>query len=148
MLNNILKSVASSDGDGDSYSISFSEGGGSRSAFRTVIPGLKIVLESGEACAVQDISSGGLGFSYQEEHQFAAGTILRISLWVADRLYIEQLQMSVVRYTSAKTVACRFVELSRQQEIRLDKLILEMQKRIIAQRRAQEAATDGNIEES
>lgn len=111
-----------------------------RGSFRASVPGVFVTLPSGARCPVKDLSVGGAGFACPEEANMPAqGAELVVQLMVADKLYISDLAVRVVRIAEHGMVACAFVQPTRNQEYRLDKLVLEMQKRSIALRKAKEA---------
>lgn len=120
------------------FDIGFYNVGGQRGAYRATIPGLAVRLPCGTTCAARDISAGGVGFTPPEDTHFSAGQVLMLDFLVADHLFIQGLESVVVRASSI-AVACSFRQLSRVQETKLDKLVLETQKRLIARRKAEEA---------
>lgn len=122
------------------FTIRYEAPASKRGAFRASVPGLQVALPGGVLCQVKDLSAGGVGFSAPQGEVLAADSELQIDLLVADKLYVGALTTRIVRVTPEGTVACSFGELSRSQEMRLDKLVLEMQKRLIALRKAKEAA--------
>ena len=63
---------------------------------------------------------------------FAAGQNLILDVLVLGRCCVGAIKAHVVRSTETGC-AVAFEELSRNQELRLDKIVLEMQKRVIAQ---------------
>lgn len=116
-----------------------------RSAYRANIPGLSIRLVGGEVSATKDLSAGGTSFAPPEGMTFRQGQHLLLDILVVGRLYIQALESVVVRATPNIT-ACAFHELTRVQEMRLDKLVLETQKRLIARRRAEEDERRGELQ--
>ncbi len=112
-----------------------------RGSFRASVPGLSVVSASGVRCAVKDVSVSGVGFVCDAGRIAAEpGSILVLNLMLGNKLYISGLEARVVRVTDQGVVACTFVNRTRNQEMRLDKLMLEMQKKIIALRKAKEEA--------
>lgn len=115
---------------------------GPRSAFRATLPGLMIGLPTGESIQLRDLSTGGLSFELpQAENVLEPGSLVRANLLIVDKVYLEGLPCRIVRIASNHVVAAAFEGLSLQQEARIDKLVLEVQKRLIAQRKMQEAAS-------
>lgn len=111
-----------------------------RGAFRASVPGVFVILPSGARCPVKDLSVGGAGFACPEgADRPEQGSEIVVQLMVADKLYISDLAVRVVRVAEHGMVACAFAQPTRNQEFRLDKLVLEMQKRSIALRKAKEA---------
>ena len=80
---------------------------------------------------VDDISAGGLHMK-SPARLFAAGQNIVLDIFVLDRCCIGALKARIVRSTE-NGCAVAFETLSRDQELRLDKIVLEMQKRAIAQ---------------
>ncbi len=114
--------------DGDDDSI--------RSTYRTSFPGLTVQLKSGENAQVKNISAGGIGFiSYRGS--CVEGETQRLNIYISGRPFITNVKGKFIRIYPDGFVACSFVELSRQHELKLDKLVLEMQKKMIAVRKVQ-----------
>lgn len=111
---------------------------GQRGAYRATIPGLSVKLPCGTTSPARDISAGGVGFTPPAGMTYSSGQVLVLDFLVADHLFIQGLESVVVR-ADANSVACSFRLLSRAQEVKLDKLVLETQKRLIARRKAEEA---------
>lgn len=116
-----------------------------RSAYRASIPGLGLRLVSGEVCTAKDLSAGGTSFVPPEDRTFYQDQRLLLDILVAGRVYIQAVECVVVRATPNIT-ACAFQALTRAQEIRLDKLVLETQKRLIARRKAEEEVRREDME--
>lgn len=130
--------------DEDRFNIIYPTHHSLRGAFRTSLPGLSIRLDCGTEYAVRDLSSGGIGFVadpiLSAEQGLTLGTVQPLTLCVGGKPYIAQLMGKVVRVTADGIVAMAFENLGRAQELRLDKLVLEIQKRLIAKRKAEDAA--------
>jgi c-di-GMP-binding flagellar brake protein YcgR len=106
------------------------DGQTARETFRTVLPGLSAVLDTGERYTVHDLSAGGLSITTTDiPPRFAAR--IALDLHLADRLFLKNLTADLVRVME-NTAAYAFVNLNRIQERRLDKLVLTMQKHQIA----------------
>ena len=113
------------------------QGAGGRQAYRATLPGLTAVV-AGHAFPVSDISSGGMCVTMPGS-RLAKGQALTFDLFIAGRLFLKDVHAKVVR-PSAKECAYVFENLISQHEMKLDKLILELQKREIArQRQARDA---------
>jgi len=110
-----------------------------RRTFRTVARGVKIMVHGiAETFSVNDISAGGFSMTVPDG-RFREGDILTVSILIADRRYINNLAAKVVRNMGEKC-ACAFQRVARNQEMKLDKLVLEMQKRFIALRKKEQEA--------
>ena len=107
-----------------------------RRAFRAQVPGLIArVAEKSLAFHVKDISV--TGFAIQPPvGTFTDGEEFQIDLFLNHRVYIRALVCVVTRKLDNGMIGCDFRELDRRQEARLDKLVLEVQKRVIANRRS------------
>lgn len=114
-----------------------SQGPGARRSYRATLPGLTAVA-AGRAFPVNDISSGGMCVTMPAS-RLSRGQALQFDLFIAGRLFLKDVHAKVVR-PSATECAYVFENLTSQQETKLDKLILELQKReIVRQRQAREA---------
>lgn len=114
----------------------------SRRAFRACVPGLDVLLSDRRAIfPVRDVSAVGLAFA-ASPGLFREGDALSLDLLVSGHLFIAALEARTVRITADGVVGCSFVALDRRQEERLDKLVLEVQKRMVALRKAAEAEQD------
>jgi len=101
-----------------------------RKSFRASFTGLRVII-LGESFDVHDLSTSGLSFTKTEDIQIFQGRRYSAHVTIASRVYIADIPLQIVRIAQNLRVACRFIELTPRQEIRLDKLILEMQKRSI-----------------
>ncbi|MCH5276490.1 MAG: PilZ domain-containing protein [Desulfovibrionaceae bacterium] len=115
------------------------QGSGARRSYRTTLPGLTAVVTGHpKAFPVNDISSGGMCVTMPAS-RLSKGQVLPFDLFIAGRLFLKDVRAKVVR-PSATECAFVFEPLALQQETKLDKLILELQKReIIRQRQARDA---------
>ena len=112
---------------------------GPRAAFRATLPGLTLELPGGQQLPLRDLSAGGLSFVLPRAgHLIVQGTEVRANLSIAGKVYIESLPCKIVRITDTDLVAVAFENLSRLHEARIDKLVLEIQKRLIAQRKTRD----------
>lgn len=116
-----------------------------RQAYRTRVPGLdlRVVTKSGpREFAVRDISASGFAFS-DTPRDYSPGMILSLDLLLGKRLFLGDLKAKVMRVLGEQgIIGCSFEAMDRRQEIKLDKLVLEVQKRLIALRKKHEADRD------
>jgi c-di-GMP-binding flagellar brake protein YcgR len=106
-----------------------------RKTFRTQAPGVTARVEGcKEPFQVKDISAGGFAI-LDKEQTFTQGQTAKVDLLVKDKLFLGGLDMRVMRVLDNGIVGCNFENIDERQEARLDKLVLEVQKRLIAQRR-------------
>ena len=103
-----------------------------RGRYRVATRGLSMYLDDVEqAFDIGDLSSSGCNLRAPAE-LLAVGRIFDCDLQIGNTGYLTDLKLKVVRHIAGNSVACVFQGLSRQQEITLDKLLLEIQKRGIA----------------
>lgn len=115
------------------------EGDNKRAAFRASISGLKtIVTGSPHEYAVRDISASGCALHAPGSRRFRAGDVLELSFVFHEKPLLDKAAVTVKRVLDNGLVGCSFVGLSPRQEAKLDKLVLEVQKRMIAIRKAKE----------
>lgn len=122
-------------------SLSMPDGEGSaqhRTKFRIMAEGLSVRLtwpeqpDNGlDSFEVNDISAGGL-YMKAPEGIFTPGQSIILDVLVLGRCCVGGIKARVVR-SSKNGCAVAFEDLSRNQELRLDKIVLEMQKRVIGQ---------------
>lgn len=114
-----------------------------RQAYRTRVPGLdvRIVTKAGEQdFPVLDISASGFAFA-DSPRNWSNGQDFKFQLLLAKRLFLDEVNGKVMRVISEKgIIGCVFHNLDRRQEIKLDKLVLEVQKRLIELRKAKREA--------
>ncbi len=107
----------------------------SRGAFRTSLPGLAIRIEGYEdSFPVKDFSVNGLAFT-SGKHDFDVDTEFDLSLFLGEKELLSGLRAKVVREIGKGLMGCTFIDLDKYQEQRLDKLVLEVQKRMIMLRK-------------
>lgn len=104
-----------------------------REAYRVSVPGLTVRLPQGTSYAVNDLSATGMSLE-AGSGSFVEGSTLLFDLLIAGRLYLGALRCKIVRCTDDGLIACRFMDLAHQNEIKLNKLVLELQKRKILER--------------
>ncbi|HAS90513.1 MAG TPA: PilZ domain-containing protein [Desulfovibrio sp.] len=119
--------------------ISF-ESSSSRGAFRTSIPGLALRIEGHPSIySVKDFSVNGLAFAagdgiFKVDQQFKVDFIL------GKKDLLTGLEIKIVRDIGKGLMGCIYVDLDKYQEARLDKLVLEVQKRMIKLRKKKGAS--------
>ncbi len=117
-------------------------GVGMRSSFRTTPVGVQALIHGPFPVLydVNDISAGGLCMAVPEG-ACVKGESLVLDIVIAGKRYLSGLAADVVRAAGTEC-ACAFRGLNRQQELKLDKLVLEMQKRYIARRKQEREAQE------
>jgi len=109
-----------------------------RQAFRTRVPGLdvRVITQAGpQDFSVSDISA--LGFAFADKpRNYSLGMIFSFDLLLNKRLFLGDLKGKVMRVLPEGIIGCNFEAMERRQEIKLDKLVLEVQKRLIELRKA------------
>ena len=111
-----------------------------RRAFRARVVGLGARVHSrGRDYPVKDISATGLGL-LDETRGFRQGESLVLDLEIHGKAFLRDLPATVVRVHEHGVVGLDFLELDRRVEQRLDKFVLEIQKRLIDLRKAREMA--------
>jgi hypothetical protein len=110
-----------------------------RKAFRTQVPGLMVRIEGRkEPFQVKDVSAGGFAF-LDKDKTFQEGRTHHVDLLLKNKVFLKGLTARVMRVLDNGLIGCNLEDLDKRQEARLDKLVLEVQKRLIAQRRLQES---------
>jgi len=103
-----------------------------RGSYRVAADGLTLYLDDvAQTFDIRDISSSGCSLRAPAE-LFAVGRIFNSDLHIGGAKYLMGLTIKVIRHIDNNSAACVFHALSRRQEIMLDKLLLEIQKRGIA----------------
>ncbi len=113
-----------------------------RQAYRTRVPGLdlRVITQSGpKEFSVLDISATGFAFS-DNPRNYSSGMTFSFDLLLNKRLFLGDLKGKVMRVLDNGIIGCNFETMERRQEIKLDKLVLEVQKRLIELRKAKRAA--------
>lgn len=114
---------------------------GRRQAFRAAPVGVTArVHEALDSFDVNDISAGGICLTMPTV-LYAKGDELTVDVLIAGRRFLGGLSAVVVR-SVPEECACAFQGLTRRQELKLDKLVLELQKRAIALRRQEREAEE------
>jgi c-di-GMP-binding flagellar brake protein YcgR len=107
-----------------------------RRAFRAKVPGLSALAKATEKhYTVEDLSA--LGFALRDpEDELQQGDELNLDLFLAEKLVLEDVKAKVMRMDEDGLIGLNFMELDEKAEVRLDKLVLEVQKKIISMRKA------------
>lgn len=124
----------------DDFSFSLpGSGNQKRNAFRATIPGLEAYVQEREKFfPVKDFSATGMGLQAEPDDEFQHGEHFTFDLYLNKKLYLGGLEAKVMRIAQQNIVGCLFQAPSPRKEARLDKLVLEVQKRLIALRKAKE----------
>jgi hypothetical protein len=88
---------------------------------------------------VSDISASGFAFE-DNPRGYSSGLEFTFDLLLSKKLFLGELKGKVMRVLDRGIIGCNFMEMDRRQEIKLDKLVLEVQKRLIELRKAKRAA--------
>jgi hypothetical protein len=109
-----------------------------RQAYRTRVPGLDIRVETKAGVQdfpVLDISASGFAFA-DSPRGWSPGQEVTVELLLGKKLFLAEIKGKVMRVLDKGIIGCNFMGLDRRQEIKLDKLVLEVQKRLIELRKA------------
>lgn len=106
-----------------------------RKAFRTKVPGLTVrFTEPDRVLDVLDLSA--TGFAVMDKGKtFSENEDLQVDLLIKNKLFLSGLDARVMRVIDNGVVGLNFVDMERKKQIKLDKLVLEVQKRLIALRK-------------
>jgi hypothetical protein len=108
-----------------------------RRSYRVRFPGLTVwVPERNAYYPVIDLSTFGVSFR-DVDKRYSMGQVLVVDINIQGKVWVSGLKAKVVRIKEDVQVACNFEELSTSQEIRMDKLSIEIQKRWIEHRKRQ-----------
>ncbi len=108
-----------------------------RQAYRCAVPGLEAWLPQRElGYAVKDLSASGMALQSRSPGDFKQGQAFSADLLLRKKLYLSGVGVRVRRVLPSGLVGCTFVNLDTRHEASLDKLVLEVQKRIIALKKA------------
>ena len=103
-----------------------------RGRYRVDTSGLTLFLDDvAQTFDILDFSSSGCSLHAPAE-LFTVGRIFNGDLHIGNTSYLANLKLKVIRHITNGSIACAFHALSSQQELMLDKLSLEIQKRSIA----------------
>lgn len=110
-----------------------------RNAFRATIPGLEAYVHEREKFySIKDLSATGMGMQADAANEFKAGESFAFDLYLNKKLYLGGLEAKIMRISAQNIAGCLFEAASPKKEARLDKLVLEVQKRLIALRKAKQ----------
>lgn len=114
------------------FSFDFPEAAATRrQAYRVVARGLNIMIQGRSTpLPVHDLSVAGLAFR-DEAQSLTLGQAFQFDLLIKDKVWVDGVAAKVVRTWNRDMTACIFEGLTRSQETMLDKLTLEIQKRMI-----------------
>ncbi len=118
------------------FDVDFPEAQGhSRQAYRLSIPGLEIFVR-GRAVflPVKDISATGMGI-VDRARRLHEGDLFDFDLLLLRKPLLSGLKGRVMRFLPDGLAGCVYENLDPEAEAKLDKLILEVQKRLIARKR-------------
>ncbi|WP_320005837.1 PilZ domain-containing protein [Maridesulfovibrio sp.] len=116
------------------------ESNSSRGAFRTSLPGLALRIDGRpESYSVKDFSVNGLAFAAGKE-SFAVDEQFKVDFVLGKKELLTGLEIKIVRDIGEGLMGCIYVDLDKYQEARLDKLVLEVQKRMILLRKKKGAS--------
>lgn len=108
-----------------------------RKAFRTKVPGLEARFPSlKQVFEVKDLSATGFAI-LDPEKGFKEGQTLEIDLLIKKKQFLGAINALVMRVLDNGIIGINFVDLDRQRQGKLDKLVLEVQKRLIELRKKQ-----------
>lgn len=106
-----------------------------RKAFRTKVPGLTARFPGLDLVfEVADLSATGFAV-IDKGGRFAEKDGYDVELLIKNRLFISGARAVCIRVHDNGLVGLNFADLDRQKQIKLDKLVLEVQKRLIALRK-------------
>ena len=106
-----------------------------RKAFRTRVPGLAVRFPAlKKVFEVKDVSATGFAVLDQEK-KFKEGQSLEVDLLIKKKVFVAECKAEVMRVLDNGIIGINFVDMSRQQQAKLDKLVLEVQKRLIELRK-------------
>ncbi len=109
-----------------------------RRAYRTYVPGLEAyVHERGRGFVIKDLSAFGMGIQVQDKDRFSVNETFTFDLMLNKKLFLSGIRAKVMRIAADKLAGCSFEAMDKRMEARLDKLVLEVQKRLISLRKEQ-----------
>jgi hypothetical protein len=108
-----------------------------RKAFRTKVPGLTARFPGlDKVFEVKDLSATGFAV-LDPSKGFREGQVVDVDLLISKKLFLGSASAQVMRVLDNGIVGINFVDLERQKQVKLDKLVLEVQKRLIELRKKQ-----------
>jgi hypothetical protein len=108
-----------------------------RRAYRTAFPGLVARVGPDTAWPVKDVSATGVSVQ-APSGALSPGDVFQMDLVAKDKVVVTDLTARVRRLGESGAAGCEFEGLDRHQEERLDKFVLEVQKRLISMRHKRE----------
>lgn len=109
-----------------------------RQAYRTRVPGFMVLVKKlNRQYEVKDLSATGFAVMDKEE-VFSENTEFEVDFILNKKPFITDINSIVMRVVGNGIVGFNFVDLERKKQIKLDKLVLEVQKRLIALRKKRE----------
>ncbi len=117
----------------DDFKIKFKGKWGQRRCVRVSHPQLKILLNSEKEYPVKDINTYGVAFKCKD-CGYLPGDICSLSIVYKGEEILKDIKAKVKRLAQ-DTVCCEFVDLGRQEEYTLDKLVLAIQKEEIKKKK-------------
>ena len=108
-----------------------------RKAFRTRVPGLNVRFPAlKRVFEVKDLSATGFAV-LDPDKGFKENQPLEMELLIKKKLFLGEVNAIVMRVLDNGIIGINFVDLERQKQAKLDKLVLEVQKRLIELRKKQ-----------
>lgn len=125
-----------------SFDINLPDEDKQRQAFRTKVPGFNARFEGVQGeFPVKDLSATGFAIS-DETQAFAEGKDYVVTLLLKEKTFIAKVDTRAMRVMGNGLVGFNFQNIDRRQQIKLDKLVLEVQKRLIALKKAKRDQQD------
>ena len=107
-----------------------------RRAYRAYVPGLEAYVHNrGRTYPVKDLSAMGMGIQVQNKDKFSINEIFKFDLLLNKKLFVGGVEAKVMRITGDLLAGCDFLAMDKHREARMDKLVLEVQKRLISLRK-------------
>uniref|UniRef100_A0A7C4EJ87 PilZ domain-containing protein n=1 Tax=Fundidesulfovibrio putealis TaxID=270496 RepID=A0A7C4EJ87_9BACT len=117
----------------------------SRQAYRARVRDLSAVARAdGQYYSVHDISAAGISLEI-EGAQPPLDAVLEVDVFIREKPVVTGLKAQVARH-AGPVVGLKFTDLTEQQEQRLDKLVLEVQKYLISKSRSSRCPIDDEHE--
>jgi len=117
-----------------------------RQAYRTRVPGFFACFPEVDAqCPVKDLSATGFAI-VDEQHRFTEGNEYKAELRIKEKVFLDEFTVKAKRVLDNGLVGFTFHKLDRRSQLKLDKLVLEVQKRLIAYKKAKQAQEDDQAE--
>lgn len=126
----------------DKFEFNIPDRDNKRRAYRVNVLGLRVYIpEREESYPARDLSAVGMCIM-ASEGSFQWGEVFECEIFMEDQSFVSGLYAKVQRLLPDGQVGVSFEELDPRNEARLDKLVLETQKRMIDQKRARESSQD------